>query len=68
MQWLLLNQHFVNLGFRDSKMCVLEEVVSSGLQLVSVLVSGTVSVDTMNLHGHGHQSNNLEYVRDLSLE
>ncbi len=47
MQWLLLNQLFVNLDCINSKMSVLEEVVSSEVQLVRLLVSGTVSSKTM---------------------
>ncbi len=48
MQWRLLNQHYVNLDFVNSKISVLEEVVSSEVQLVSVLVSGVISSETMN--------------------
>jgi len=55
MQWHLLNQHYVNLDSKNSKISVLEEVVSSEQQLASVLVSGTVSQKTMTLLGHGRQ-------------
>ncbi len=51
MIWLLLNQHYVNLDYTNSRISVLEEVVSSDLQLVQVLVSGMVSSKTMNLVG-----------------
>ncbi len=47
MQWLLLNQHCVNLDSTNSKISVLEEVVSSEVQLVRLLVSGMVSSKTM---------------------
>ncbi len=49
MQWHLLNQHYVNLDIINSEISVLEEVVSSEAQLVSVLVSGRISSETMNL-------------------
>ncbi len=55
MKWRLLNQHYVNLDSRSYQMCVLEEVISSELQLVQLLVSGMVSQETMNSIGHGHQ-------------
>ncbi len=48
MKWHLLNQLYVNLDSENSKISVLEEVVSSDLQLVRVLVSGMVSSKTMN--------------------
>ncbi len=48
MQWLLLNQHFVSLDSENFRISVLEEVVSSELQLVRLLVSGMVSQKTMN--------------------
>ncbi len=48
MQWLLLNQHYVSLHPIDLEISVLEEVVSSEQQLVSVLVSGHISLETMN--------------------
>ncbi len=48
MLWLLLNQHYVSLGFKNLEISVLEEVVSSEAQLVQVLVSGLVSLETMN--------------------
>ncbi len=49
MKWHLLNQHYVSLDYKNSGMCVLEEVVSSEVQLVVLLVSGTVSSKTMSL-------------------
>ncbi len=49
MKWHLLNQHFVNLDIANSGISVLEEVVSSEVQLVSVLVSGRISSETMSL-------------------
>ncbi len=48
MKWFLLKQHCVNLDPIDSEISVLEEVVSSEVQLVSVLVSGRISLGTMN--------------------
>jgi len=60
MQWLLLNQHYAS-TFLDSRLIsVLEEVISSELQLVQVLVSGRISSKTMNLVGLGQLFNNLE--------
>ncbi len=64
MKWLLLNQHYVNSDSINSKISVLEEVVSSGAQLVLLLVSGLVSSRTMTLHSHGTRLNNLEFARD----
>jgi len=55
MFWHLLNQFYVNISLTDSVVSVLEEVVSSELQLVQVLVSGQVSSMTMNLHFHGQE-------------
>ncbi len=48
MKWHLLNQHYVSLEFPSLEISVLEEVVSSEQQLVQLLVSGTVSRQTMN--------------------
>ncbi len=53
MIWLLLNQHFVNSDSENFKMSVLEEVLSSELQLVLLLASGTVSYKTMMSLGPG---------------
>ncbi len=47
--WLLLNQLYVTLDYKDSVLCVLEEVVSSEVQLVQVLASGRISSKTMSL-------------------
>jgi len=58
MNWLLLNQLCVNSESKNYKMCVLEEVLSSEVQLVLLLVSGTVSQVTMISHGHGLLWNN----------
>jgi len=52
MDWLLLNQYYAPMDFENSKISVLEEVVSSAQQLVQVLVSGTVSSKTMNSVSH----------------
>ncbi len=52
--WHLLNQYYANLECRDCKISVLEELVSSELQLVQLLVSGMVSQKTMNLVSLGH--------------
>ncbi len=49
MKWLLLNQLYVNLDSVNSKMSVLEEVVSSEPLLVQLLVSGSISLKTMRL-------------------
>ncbi len=59
MKWHLLNQLYVNSVLEDSNICVLEEVVSSELQLVQLLVSGTVSQKTMISHTLGHPCCNL---------
>ncbi len=48
MQWLLLNQLFVSLDYKNFGISVFEEVVSSDQQLVQVLVSGSVSHKTMS--------------------
>lgn len=58
MKWHLLNQLFVNSDSQNSKISVLEEVVSSEQLLVQLLASGTVSPKTMILLGHGHQCYN----------
>ncbi len=54
MQWQLLNQFYVSTDYRNSEICVLEEVISSALQLVALLVSGTVSSRTMNSVSQTH--------------
>ncbi len=54
MLWHLLNQLYVNLDLDNSSVCVLEEVVSSEVQLAQLLVSGTISHKTMISHIHGH--------------
>ncbi len=64
MKWHLLNQHFVNLEFKNLGISVLEEVLSSELQLVQLLVSGSVSLETMTSHFHGLQSNSQELESD----
>lgn len=48
MKWRLLNQHYVSLDPINLGISVLEEVVSSEVQLVSVLVSGHISSGSMN--------------------
>ncbi len=47
MIWRLLNQFYVNLESKSLRISVLEEAVSSGQQLVQVLVSGHISPKTM---------------------
>ncbi len=47
--WHLLNQYYVSLYLTDCEISVLEEVISSELQLVVLLVSGTISQKTMSL-------------------
>ncbi len=49
MKWHLLNQLYVNLDYRNSKLSVLEDLVSSELQYLSLLVSGVISFRTMSL-------------------
>jgi len=63
MSWRLLNQHYVNLDYENCQVSVLEEVVSSEVQLVALLVSGTVSRKTMNSPGLGRLCCNLEEAR-----
>ncbi len=65
MKWHLLNQLFVNSDYENSKISVLEEVVSSELQLVQVLASGIVSSKTMTYLGLGIQAYNLIEERCL---
>ncbi len=61
LRWLLLNQLSVNLELEDCKTSVLEEVVSSEAQLVQVLVSGHISLETMNsVYPEGVLSNLVE--------
>ncbi len=47
MEWRLLNQHCVTLESEDYNVVVLEELISSDLQLAQLLVSGMVSMKTM---------------------
>ncbi len=47
MEWQLLNQHCVTLESEDYNVVVLEELISSDLQLAQLLVSGMVSMKTM---------------------
>ncbi len=54
MKWHLLNQLYVNLGPTNLEACVLEEVVSSDLQLVQLLASVMALVRTMTSQDHGH--------------
>ncbi len=53
MTWLLLNQYYASMESKSLKISVLEEVVSSELQLVQVLVSGVISSETMTSLIHG---------------
>jgi len=48
MFWHLLNQCYVSMDYKNSRVSVLEEVLSSDLQLVLVLASGRISTKTMN--------------------
>ncbi len=64
MNWHLLNQLFVSLESKSYQICVLEEVLSSELQLVQLLVSGTISQETMMLLGRGLPWNNQELGKD----
>ncbi len=65
MKWHLLNQLYVNSDLENSRISVLEEVVSSELQLVQVLASGMVSLKTMTYLGLGTQAYNLIEERCL---
>ncbi len=65
MDWHLLNQHYVSLDSESYRISVLEEVLSSDLQLVQVLVSGMVSLKTMISHGHRVVYSNLLSLREL---
>ncbi len=67
MQWHLLNQHYVSLGFENFGISVLEEVLSSDLTLVLLLVSGTVSQKTMNSVGQAKAGFSLTGVTGLLL-
>ncbi len=58
LEWLLLNQHLDSLERTNSRVSVLEELVSSEQQLVQVLVSGKVSSQTSKSLGHGRPWNN----------
>ncbi len=53
MKWHLLNQLCVNLESENSEISVLEEVLSSEVQLVLLLVSGRISSKTMMSLSHG---------------
>ncbi len=66
MQWHLLNQLYVNLDYQNSVISVFEEVVSSELQLVQVLVSGMVCLETMNSVYQRH-SNQIELTEESRL-
>ncbi len=65
MQWHLLNQFYVSMDYGNSKISVLEEVVSSDPSLVQVLVSGVISSKTMMLFSHGTQCFNQTEVGGL---
>ncbi len=67
MQWLLLNQLFVNLDYQGYEISVLEAVVSSEVQLVQVLVSGRISQETMNSVGQSQVCFNLIGQKGLHL-
>ncbi len=47
MKWQLLNQHCVILESEGYNVAVLEDLISSDMQLASLLVSGMVSMKTM---------------------
>ncbi len=47
MKWHLLNQLYVHSEYADCHVSLLEEALSSELQLVQVLVSGIVSSQMM---------------------
>ncbi len=55
MIWLLLNQLCVSSDFKNSRIYVLEELVSSELQLGQGLASAPISYVTMKLLTHGIQ-------------
>lgn len=54
MKWHSLNQYYVIMESQDSRITVIEDLVSSEQQWVLLLMSGTVSPKTMNLLGRGH--------------
>ncbi len=58
MNWLLLNQLYVNLDSKSLGISVLEEVVSSEALLVQVLASGRISLMTLTSHFHGMEDFN----------
>ncbi len=65
MQWHLLNQLCVNLDFVNSKISVFEEVVSSELQLVQLLVSGMASHQTMSLEHRLVDYNQIVHIEEF---
>ncbi len=65
MQWHLLNQLFVNSDYENSKISVLEEVVSSEQQLVQLLVSGTESRQTMSLEHRLVDYNQIVHIEEF---
>ncbi len=67
MKWHLLNQHFVSMESNDSRISVLEEVVSSDQLLVQVLVSGMVSPRTMTLVSHRSFYNQVAPIEQLGV-
>jgi len=58
MEWHLLNQYCEISEFNNSAVWVLEEVISSELQLAQVLASGVISLKTMTSHFPGLKWNN----------
>ncbi len=58
MQWHLLNQLYVNIRLPKYEISILEDLVSSELQLVSLLMSGSVSRQTMISTSLGFQVSN----------
>jgi len=67
MDWLLLNQLCVPMQGTNSNSCVLEEVISSELQLVQVLVSGRMSFKTMISLAHSLTWFNQTGLEDLGV-
>ncbi len=64
MKWHLLNQLYVSLGPLSLEDCVLEELVSSDLQLVQVLASVMDYLRTTN-SVYQESYNQVDLVREL---
>jgi len=65
MKWHLLNQCYVSTDYPNSDVSILEEVLSSEQLLVQLLVSGTVSHQTMSLVHHLEHSNLTDPIEEF---